>query len=72
MFHFPPERCKQAVGTLSQVLTVFPRIDCGNGVMTSFMSVLCTRPPYASGLSTRWTCHCCAGLGGLVIGGKKT
>ena len=40
------------------LLTLFFRIECGSGVRTSFKSVLCTRPPYASGLRTRWTCHC--------------
>ena len=42
-------------------LTVFLRIAAGSGEMTSFMRVLCTRPPYASGLRTRWTCHCTMG-----------
>jgi len=42
----------------SQILTVFLKMDSGRGVMTFFTSVLCTRPPYASGLNMRWTCHC--------------
>lgn len=40
-------------------LTVFWRSDFGRGVFgRSRVRVLCTRPPYASGLKRRCTCHC--------------
>ena len=47
------DKLKQGVDMRWQGLTVFSTRESGKGVTTSPTIVLCSRPPYASGLSTR-------------------